>query len=161
VPRVPLRTVSLHKETRIVPYTSEQMYSVVADMERYPEFLPWCADLKVIKREREGGAEIALAEMSVDYHGLKERYVSRVRLDPAAGMIEAKHVEGPFKRLDTRWRFVPLREGCEVHFLTDFAFRSVLLSTIASVAFGFVSARMAEAFIRRADALYRSVSVRK
>jgi coenzyme Q-binding protein COQ10 len=136
------------------------MYSVVADMERYPEFLPWCAALKVLKRERQDGAETALAEMTVDYHGLKERYVSQVRLDPAAGMIEARHVEGPFKRLDTRWRFVALPQGCEVHFLTDFAFRSVLLSAVASLAFGFVSARMAEAFIRRADALYRSVSVR-
>jgi coenzyme Q-binding protein COQ10 len=152
--------VALHKETRIVPYTAEQMYSVVADMERYPEFLPWCAHLKVLKREREDGAEIALAEMSVDYHGLKERYVSRVRLDAHAGMIEAKHVEGPFKRLDTRWRFVPLPQGCEVHFLTDFAFANMFLAAIASVAFGFVWARMTEAFIRRADNLYRSVSVR-
>ncbi len=75
-------------------------------------------------------------------------------------MIEAKHVEGPFKRLDTRWRFVPLPQGCEVHFLTDFAFGNVLLSVVAGVAFGFVSARMAEAFIHRADDLYRSVSLR-
>lgn len=150
----------LHKETRIVPYTVDQMYSVVADMERYPEFLPWCASLKILKREREGTADIALAEMTVDYHGLKERYVSRVHLDPRAGMIEAKHVEGPFKRLDTRWRFVPLAQGCEVHFLTDFAFANLLLSAVAGVAFGFVSARMAEAFIHRADDLYRSVSLR-
>ncbi len=73
----------LHKETRIVPYTVDQMYAIVADMERYPEFLPWCAALKILKREREGGADIALAEMTVDYHGLKERYVSSVRLDLA------------------------------------------------------------------------------
>src|SRR5262245_5818441 len=96
--------VPLHKETRIVPYTAEQMYAVVADMERYAEFLPWCSALKVLKREHEDGAEIALAEMVVDYHGLKDSYVSRVRLDPRALIIEAKHVEGPFKRLDTRWR---------------------------------------------------------
>jgi len=152
--------VPLHKETRIVPYTVDQMYSIVADMERYPEFLPWCAALKILKREREASADIALAEMTVEYHGLKERYVSRVRLDPRAGMIEAKHVEGPFKRLDTRWRFVPLAQGCEVHFLTDFAFANLLLSAVAGVAFGFVSARMTEAFIRRADDLYRSVSLR-
>jgi coenzyme Q-binding protein COQ10 len=158
-PRARLQTVPLHKETRIVPYTAEQMYSVVADMERYPEFLPWCSALKVLKREPEGGVDIALAEMSVQFQGLKERYVSRVRLDPRAGMIEAKHVEGPFKKLDTRWRFVPLAQGSEVHFLIDFAFGNVLLSAIAGVAFGFVSARMAEAFIHRADDLYRSVSV--
>ena len=159
MPRGQLHAVPLHKETRIVPYTADQMYAVVADMERYPEFLPWCAGLKVLKREPEGEAEIALAEMSIDYHGLKERYLSRVRLDPGAGMIEAKHVQGPFKRLDSRWRFVPLAQGSEVHFLTDFAFANLLLSAVAGVAFGFVSARMAEAFIRRADDLYRSVSV--
>ena len=150
----------LHKESRIVPYTADQMYAVVADMERYPEFLPWCSGLKVLKREREGATEVALAEMSVEFHGLKERYVSRVRLDPRAGIIEAKHVEGPFKKLDTRWRFVPLAQGCEIHFLTDFAFGNVLLSAVAGVAFGFVSARMTEAFIHRADDLYRSVSLR-
>jgi coenzyme Q-binding protein COQ10 len=132
---------------------------VVADMERYPEFLPWCAGLKVLKREREGGVDIALAEMLVDYHGLKEGYVSRVCLDPRGGLIEATHVEGPFKRLDTRWRFVPLPQGCEVHFLTDFAFSNPLLSAVAGVAFGFVSAHMADAFIRRAETLYRGVSV--
>ena len=152
--------VPLHKETRIVPYTAEQMYSVVADMERYPDFLPWCSSLKVLKREREEGIDIALAEMSVEFQGLKERYVSQVRLDPRTGMIEAKHVEGPFKKLDTRWRFVPLPQGSEVHILIDFSFRNVLLSALAGVAFGFVSARMAEAFIHRAEALYRSVSVR-
>jgi coenzyme Q-binding protein COQ10 len=75
-------------------------------------------------------------------------------------MIEAKHVQGPFKKLDTRWRFVPLPHGCEVHVLIDFAFANVLLSAVAGVAFGFVSARMAEAFVHRADDLYRSVSVR-
>ena len=149
----------LHKETRIVPYTAEQMYSVVADMERYPDFLPWCSGLKVFKREREEGIDIALAEMSVNFQGLKERYVSRVRLDPRAGMIEAKHVEGPFRKLDTRWRFVPLPQGCEVHLLIDFSFANLLLSAVAGVAFGFVSARMTEAFIRRAETLYHSVSV--
>ena len=150
----------LHKETRIVPYTVDQMYSVVADMERYPEFLPWCSSLKILKREHDGKVEIALAQMAVEFHGLKERYTSRVRLDHKAGMIEAKHVEGPFKKLDTRWRFVPLPHGCEVHVLIDFAFANPLLSAVAGVAFGFVSAKMAEAFIHRADELYRSVSVR-
>ena len=150
----------LHKETRIVPYTVDQMFSVVADMERYPEFLPWCTDLKILKREQEGSADIAFAEMAVAYHGIAERYVSRVHLDSRAGLIEAKHVEGPFKKLDTRWRFVPLAQGCEVHFLIEFAFGNPLLSAVAGVAFGFVSARMAEAFIQRADDLYRSVSVR-
>ena len=144
----------LHKETRLVPYSADEMYAVVADMEHYPEFLPWCAALRVLNREREGGNEIVTAEMIVAYQGLRERYISRVQLDPDARMIEARHVEGPFKRLDTRWRFVPLDKGSEIHVLIDFAFKSALLSAVANVAFGFVAARMAEAFVKRAQYLY-------
>ena len=132
------------------------MYAVVADIERYPEFLPWCSKLAVLTREKEGEAEIVTAEMGIAYGGLRERYVSRVRLDPRALAIEARHVEGPFKRLDTRWRFVPLEGGSEVHFLIDFAFRNPLLSAVANVAFGYVASRMAEAFVRRAQVLYGS-----
>ena len=100
--------------------------------------------------------QVLTAEMAIAYHGLSERYVSRVRLDSGAGVIEAVHVKGPFKRLDTRWQFVPLAQGSEVRFVIDFAFRSALLSAVAGVAFGLVAARMAAAFIQRADALYGS-----
>src|SRR5580765_881843 len=118
----------LHQETRILPYTAEQMYAVVADIERYPEFLPWCSKLAIVSREKEGESELVTAEMAIAYGALRERYLSRVRLDPRALAIEARHIEGPFKRLDTRWRFVPLASGSEVHFLIDFAFRNPLLS---------------------------------
>jgi coenzyme Q-binding protein COQ10 len=148
--------VPRHQETRIVPYTADDMFAVVADVERYPEFLPWCAALTVLKRETEGDVEFLTAEMGIAYHGLSERYVSRVGLDRKAGTIEAVHVKGPFKRLDTRWQFVPLRNGSEVRFAIDFAFRSAILSAVAGVAFGLVAARMAAAFIHRADALYGS-----
>src|SRR5438552_2535467 len=144
----------LHQETRILPYTAEQMYAVVADIERYPEFLPWCTKVVVRKREREGEVEFVTAEMAIAFQALHQRYVSRVRLDARALTIEARHVEGPFKRLDTRWRFVPIGTGSEVHFLIDFAFRSSLLSAVAGVAFGFVAAKMAEAFVQRAHRLY-------
>src|SRR5437762_3221885 len=105
----------LHQETRILPYTAEQMYAVVADIERYPEFLPWCVKVRIGKREREGDGEFVTAEMAIAFGALSERYVSRVRLDARALTIEARHVEGPFKRLVTRWRFVPLNTGSEVH----------------------------------------------
>jgi len=144
----------LHKETRILPYTADQMYAIVADIGRYPEFLPWCAAVDVEKHERKGEADFLTAEMTVAFHGLHERYVSQVRLDKHALMIEARHVKGPFRKLDTRWRFRPLREGSEINFLIDFAFSNPFLSAMAGVAFGRVAARMAEAFIARAEALY-------
>jgi len=148
----------LHRETRILPYTAERMYGIVADIERYPEFLPWCESVHVLKRENEREIEYATAEMTIGYGGLHEKYVSRVRRDHSGLMIEARHVKGPFRKLDTRWRFIPLDKGSEIHFLIDFAFKSVLLSGVANVAFGYVASRMAESFIARAKELYGDVS---
>ncbi len=130
------------------------MYAVVADIERYPEFLPWCSRLRVKNRESTGGIDIVTAEMVVSFKAFRERYTSRVTLDPIKRTIEAVHIEGPFKQLDSIWRFVPLEKGCEVNFSIDFAFRSALLSSVANVAFGFVAARMTESFITRAETLY-------
>jgi coenzyme Q-binding protein COQ10 len=145
-----------HEEIKLVPYTAEQMFAVVADIERYPEFLPWCAALCVKSRAREGDADIAIAEMTIAYHGISERYTSRVEADAKEGTVKATHVEGPFKTLDTRWRFVPRDTGCEIHFCIEFAFKSMLLSAVAGLAFGLVVSRMTEAFIARAGALYGS-----
>ncbi len=153
------RQMPLHRETRIVPYTAEQMYAMVAAIDRYPEFLPWCSKLVIRKREKDGEVEFVTAEMFVSYFALNETYVSRVRLDYPRLVIEARHVEGPFQRLDTRWRFVPLKRGAEVHFLLDFAFRNPLLSAVAGAAFGMVAAKMQQAFIDRAHALYGEVRI--
>src|SRR5258706_5441187 len=144
----------LHHETRILPYTAEQMYAVVADLERYTEFPPWCSKVVVRKREMAGHVEQVTAEMRIAFHALHERYVSLVRLDRRALTIEARHVEGPLQRLDTRWRFVPLTSGSQVHFLIAFAFQSMLLSAVSGVALGLVAARIAEAFVQRAHRLY-------
>jgi coenzyme Q-binding protein COQ10 len=149
----------LHRETRILPYTAERMYDIVADIERYPQFLPWCENVNVLSREREGRVEYLTAEMKIGYRALHESYVSRVQLDRLGLMIEARHVKGPFRRLDNRWRFTQLDNGSEIHFLIDFAFKNVLLSSMANVAFGYVVSRMAESFIVRAKQLYGDVSV--
>jgi coenzyme Q-binding protein COQ10 len=146
--------VPSHSETRELPYTAEQMYAVVADVEHYPEFLPWCVDLRVRERAREGHVEVLIAEMTVSYHGVRERYVSRVRLDAGSGIIEAVHIEGPFERLINRWRFEKLAKGCRIHFSIDFAFRSWFLSALAGVAFERTVMRMTDAFVDRARALY-------
>jgi coenzyme Q-binding protein COQ10 len=145
----------LHRETRIVPYTAEQMYAVVAAIDRYPEFLPWCSAIDILGREKQDGVEFVTARMDVSYLAFRESYVSRVKLDYPALMIEASHVEGPFKRLDNRWRFVPLKKhGSEVHFLIDFSFSNPVFQAVAGAAFGLVAARMQQAFIARADSLY-------
>lgn len=143
-----------HQEIRDLPYTAEQMFAVVADVEHYPEFLPWCLSLRVLTRGREGAADIVTAEMVVGYHGVRERYISRVRLDKAARTIEAVHIEGPFERLTNRWRFEPRENGCRIHFFIDFAFRNWLLSAVAGIAFERTVMRMADAFVERAKKIY-------
>jgi coenzyme Q-binding protein COQ10 len=146
--------VPFHSETRELPYSAEQMYAVVADVEHYPEFLPWCVALHVRERAREGKVDVLIAEMTVSYHGVREHYVSRVRLDAGARSIEAVHIEGPFERLINRWRFEPLQKGCRIRFSIDFAFRNWFLSALAGVAFERTVMRMADAFVERARALY-------
>jgi coenzyme Q-binding protein COQ10 len=129
------------------------MYRVVADVERYPEFLPWCAGLRVISRASDGGREIVLAEMLVGYRGLRERYTSRVVLDPSNRKIDVTQTDGPFRQLENHWQFTSLRAGSEVAFEIAFAFRNRLLNMVAGAAFERVMLKMADAFEARAKAL--------
>ena len=139
-----------HTQTE-VPYTARQMYDLVADVERYPEFLPWCAALRVIERK-----ENALtADMVVAYSVFRERFRSKVRLDPGAMRIEAHYGDGPFRNLETRWRFTDQPGGGSViDFEIAFEFRNFLLQATAQAVFDKAFARMSDAFVKRAHAVY-------
>lgn len=142
-----------HSESRIVPYTAELMYAVVADVERYPEFLPWCTRLRVLDREQAGPREILLAEMLVGYKSLREKYTSRVVLDPAARAIDVTQTEGVFRTLENHWRFRPEAAQCRVDFSIVFEFRNRVLGLVANAALGPVMLRMSHAFEARAKTL--------
>jgi coenzyme Q-binding protein COQ10 len=129
------------------------MYAVVADVERYPEFLPWVMALRVKSRERVKDRDVVLAEMSVGYGALRERYTSRVVLDPVNHAVDVVQAEGPFRFLENRWRFAQLAQSCRIEFAIKFEFRSRLLHAVASGAFERVVMRMADAFVARAGAL--------
>jgi len=146
--------VPRHSETRELKYTCEQMFAVVGDVERYPEFLPWCIGLTVKSRAKEGDVEVLIAEMTVAYHGVREHYTSRVRLDRQARSITAEHIKGPFDHLDNVWRFEPAARGCRIHFTIDFAFKNWMLSALAGFAFETAAKHMTDAFVRRAKKLY-------
>jgi coenzyme Q-binding protein COQ10 len=140
-----------HRETRTVPYPAELMYAVVADVEKYPEFLPWVVALRVLSRRGDG----LTAEMAVGYGALRERYISDVRLDPVERRIDVVQVhegkrEGPFKRLENHWHFTPSAEGCEIAFSILFEFKSRLLHSVAGAKFEKVMLKMADAFEARA-----------
>jgi coenzyme Q-binding protein COQ10 len=145
--------VTEHSETRIVPYTADHMYAVVADVERYPEFLPWVVALRIKSRAVEGQKEILLAEMAVGFRALRERYTSRVTLDPSARSIDVVAIEGPFHRLENHWRFTPEEDGTRVDFAVAFEFSSRLLQMAAGGAFEKVLLKMTDAFEARAASL--------
>jgi coenzyme Q-binding protein COQ10 len=142
-----------HSESRIVPYTADLMFAVVADVERYPEFLPWVVALRIKSRSKEGGREILMAEMAVGYRALRERYTSRVVLDPAARTIDVVAVEGPFHRLENHWRFTPEGKNTRIDFRVAFEFSNRLLQAAAGQAFAKVLLKMTDAFEARAASL--------
>lgn len=145
-----------HSESRIVPYTADLMYGVVADIERYPEFLPWVVALRVKSRAIEDRKEIVIAEMAVGYRALRERYTSRVVLDPIARAIDVVAIEGPFHQLENHWRFTPAGAETLVDFTVAFQFSSRLLQAAAGGAFEKVLMKMTDAFEARAASLSQS-----
>jgi coenzyme Q-binding protein COQ10 len=147
--------VTEHSETRIVPYTADLMYAVVADIERYPEFLPWVVALRIKSRTKEGMREIIVAEMAVGYRTLRERYTSQVVLDPGARAIDVVAIEGPFHRLENHWRFTPEGQSTKLDFRVAFEFSSKLLQMAAGSAFEKVLMKMTDAFEARAASLSR------
>lgn len=143
-----------HRETRLVPYSADLMYSVVADVEQYPKFLPWVVALRILTRRQDG----LTAEMAVGYGALRERYTSDIKLDPAARTIDVVEIKGLFKTLENHWRFTPKGDGCEIEFSITFEFKSRLLHGVAGKSFEKVILKMTDAFEARASALSRAPS---
>jgi coenzyme Q-binding protein COQ10 len=132
------------------------MYAVVADVEQYPEFLPWVVALRIKSRALEEGREILLAEMVVGYWALRERYTSRVILDPSNHTVDVVAIEGPFHRLENHWKFTPQTIGSRVEFAVAFEFSNRLLQAAAGGAFEKVLMKMTDAFEARAASLSQS-----
>ena len=145
--------MTAHTETRAVPYTADLMFQVVADVEKYPEFLPWVVALRILKRERMRERDVLFAEMAVGFGALRERYTSRVVLDPADYRVDVTQTEGPFKQLENHWKFTPAEKGSTLEFSIAFEFKSRILNAVAGAAFEKVLLRMADAFEARAGAL--------
>jgi coenzyme Q-binding protein COQ10 len=142
---------------RRVPFTPRQMFDLVADVEKYPQFLPLCEALTVKSRGREGDREAVVAEMSVGYMAVRETFTSRVVLDPEALLVHAKGVPGqmgPFSRLDNRWSFQATPGGCDVDFRIDYELKSLTLQMLVGGLFDRAFRRYAEAFEARARVVY-------
>ncbi len=142
-----------HSETRIVPYTADLMFQVVADVEQYPKFLPWVSALHIVSREQVKGREVLMARMTVGFKNFRESYTSRVVLDRPELTIDVVQTEGPFRVLENHWRFTPEGESCKADFTIEFVLRNPILNAVAGAAFGRVLLRTEDAFIDRARKL--------
>jgi coenzyme Q-binding protein COQ10 len=141
--------------TRRIRHTASEMFDLVADVERYPEFVPLCQSLTVRKRTKEGDKEIIVADMTVAYKLLRERFTSRVTLDPSSREILVEYLEGPFRQLRNRWSFRPVEDRiCDVDFFLSYEFRSRVLGALMGSVFDAAFRRFAGAFERRADQVY-------
>jgi coenzyme Q-binding protein COQ10 len=150
------------RTTRRVRHAATDMFDLVADVERYPQFVPLCQRLVVRKREAgDEGREVLVADMTVAYKLLRETFTSRVTLDKAKLEILVEYLDGPFRTLENRWNFKPEGErASEVEFDIRYEFRSRMLSMVMGAVFDAAFRRFAEAFERRADEMYgRSAEV--
>lgn len=140
---------------RPVAHSAEDMFALVADVERYPEFVPMCEALTVRTRRERDGVTVLVADMSIGYRAIRETFTSQVVLKPAERAIDVKYLDGPFKYLDNRWRFEPAGEGRSVvHFYIDYEFKSRILGAMMGAVFDRAFRMFAEAFEKRADAVY-------
>lgn len=137
------------------------MFDLVADVERYPEFVPMCESLRLRKRSGEAeGIEIIIADMTVAYKVIRETFSSRVTLDRPRLAVLVEYLDGPFSHLENRWRFRPEGEkSSEVDFFIAYEFRSKMLGLVMGALFDSAFRRFAEAFERRADKIYREKAV--
>lgn len=139
-----------HAEKRHLPYTPEQMFDLVADVRRYPEFLPWCIASRISRDE----GTVFHADLIIGYKMIREKYGSRVTLQ-APDHIHVEYTSGPMKYLSNHWRFLREEDGsCTIDFYVEFEFKNRILQNLIGVFFNEVVTRMVHSFEKRADSLY-------
>ena len=140
---------------RIANHAAGDMFALVADVEKYPEFLPLCEALHVQNRKERDGKTLLIADMSVGYKAIRETFTTQVLLKPVEKTIEVKYIDGPFKYLTNTWRFLDIEDGrAEVHFYIDYEFKSRILGALMGSMFDRAFRMFSEAFEKRADVIY-------
>lgn len=139
-----------HAEKRVIGHRPEQLYDLVADVGRYPDFLPWC----IAARKKKQDGNVVHWDLIIGFKMVRERFTSRVVLDPDNRRIDVTYLDGPFKYLNNYWIFLDHEDGCLIDFYVDFEFRSKMLSKIMGMVFTEAVQMMVRAFEKRADVLY-------
>ena len=138
-----------HAESKIVAYRPDQLFDLVADVGKYPQFLPWCVGARVRTQTE---AEL-VADLTIGFGPFRETFTSRVALE-RPGHIRVRYENGPFRYLNNHWVFIPRDQGCEVDFFVDFEFRSRILQAAIGMVFNEAVRRMVGAFLKRARDVY-------
>ena len=139
-----------HAEQRHLPYNQKQLFDLVASVERYPEFLPWCSATRITRRD----GQTFHADLVVRFKVFQERFASRVTLHPYS-QIDVEYINGPFRYLNNHWHFIEAEDGgCVIDFYVDFEFRSRMLQRLIGLLFNEAVSRMVGAFETRARQLY-------
>lgn len=149
-----------HSDSRVLPYTADQMYVLVADVESYPQFLPWNTAARIRSRAPgiEANSEVIEADLVISFKVFREKFGSRVTLWPQEKRIDTEYLDGPFRYLRSGWTFHDLPEGgCKVEFFVDFEFKNAILGKVIGVVFGEAMSRIVRAFEERARKLYGAV----
>ncbi len=140
---------------RRVRHAATDMFDLVADVEKYPQFVPLCSGLTVKSRAKKDGKTVLVADMTVAYKIIRETFTSRVTLDQQNLKILVEYLNGPFKRMQNRWTFYPVEaKVCDVEFFIDYEFRSRTLAVLMGAMFDAAFRRFAVAFEQRADEIY-------
>jgi coenzyme Q-binding protein COQ10 len=141
-----------HSEKRFLAHTPEHLFELVADIAKYPKFLPWCADANILSVD----GDTVTADLVIGFKLFRERFTSEVILDRPTG-IEVHYKDGPFNNLTNKWRFLPADDGgCVVDFQVEFTFRSAMMEMLIGAVFTQAVHRMVASFETRADEIYGS-----
>ena len=146
--------MTVHSETRIISHKPNDLFDLVADVKRYPEFLPWCLAARI---RTQNDSELK-ADLIIGFHIFKEQFTSKVLIDRDTLKIDTSYIDGPFEYLQNHWKFSSHPNGCEIDFYVDFEFKNRLLQTVMETLFTEAVRRMVKAFENRADELYQKSS---
>ena len=140
-----------HAEKKELPYSCDQMFALVADVDKYPEFLPWCLSSRITRSE----GDVFYADLVIGYKMVREKFTSKVVLDKENNTIRVEYLKGPLKHLSNKWIFIPRENGgCMIDFYVDFEFRNAFFQSLMGVFFNEIVIRMVAAFEDRAKRLY-------
>ena len=139
-----------HSETRILPYTAEQMFSLVMDIEKYPEFLPWCIGARINSKSKND----LDADVLIGYKMFREKFSSRVHFTRPKE-VEVEYLKGPMRHQHNKWVFKDLKENeCQIDFYVDFSLNAKLLESLVDQFFHKALVKMINAFEGRAMDVY-------